>query len=118
MLRSLILSASLGFTGYALAACEVRLKHPVRDCPAVTYGPEDCFDTMSGTTGDRITSPATAHIMENGRTYYCPSHEACIEMKDLNFNGCVFTHVPRQPGESKGYEGHIVVDDKPFKTRK
>lgn len=90
-------------------ACEVRLKHPAPICPAATYGPEDCLKELSGKAGDRVTHPATIHIMENGRSYYCPSREGCVEVKDLSFKGCQFTHVNRQPGELKEYTGHIVV---------
>lgn len=101
----------------AFAECKVTLKHPVRGCPTVTDGPEDCSDVMIGKTGDRITSPAMAHIMESGRTYYCPSHELCYEMKDLNFTGCVFNYLPRLPDESKTYTGHFLVDGKLLKRR-
>ncbi|MGJ0394342.1 MAG: DUF2628 domain-containing protein [Methylocystis sp.] len=91
--------------------CEVRLKHPVPKCPHITYGPEDCFEELTGKAGNRVTSPATAHITASGHTYYCPSHEGCIDIKDLEFKGCEFTHMPRARDESpKGYTGHIFVN--------
>ena len=95
----------------AFAACQVRLKHPVPTCPAVTYGPEDCSEVLWGKAGQLVTSPAAIHVMTSGHLYYCPSHESCIEMKDLDFKGCVFTPVPRDPNESEEYASHIVVGD-------
>ena len=101
MLKLISFAAAFAFAIPAFA-CEVRLKHPVPTCPAVTYEPEDCLSDLWGKAGDRVTQPAAVHVMTNGRSYYCPSHESCIEMKDLSFNGCTFTHVPRKPDEFEG----------------
>lgn len=110
MLRIIILLVTFAFAGFAFADCRVRLKHPVPNCPAVTYGPGDCLEDLWGKSGQLVTSPATIHVMTSGHSYYCPSHEGCIEMKDLDFKGCVFKHVPRFPGESKEYASHIDVE--------
>lgn len=105
----LILAAFAALTSPAVA-CEVTQKRPVQNCPAVAYSPDDCLPDLVGKAGDRVTSPATAHVMESGFVYYCPSHEGCIQMKDLNFKGCKLKYVSRQRGESKEYKGHIVVE--------
>jgi hypothetical protein len=116
MLKLISFAAAFAFAIPAFA-CEVRLKHPVPTCPAVTYDPEDCLSDLWGKAGDRVTQPAAVHVMTNGGSYYCPSHESCIEMKDLSFNGCTFTHVPRKPNESKEYSGHIFVGDKAWSRK-
>jgi hypothetical protein len=38
-------------------------------------------------------------------------------MKDLSFKGCIFTHVPRKPDESKEYTGHIFVGDEAWSRK-
>ena len=84
----------------------------VPNCPAVTYSPDDCFDGNWGHPGDVITSPAFVNIMKSGHVYYCPSHESCVELKDLEFSkGCIFTYVPRDTEESPEYASHIFVGD-------
>ena len=101
------------FAAIPALSCEVRLQHTLSyTCPAVTYSPEDCFEGAGGKEGDRVTSPASIHIMTNGHSYYCPSHESCIEMKDLSFSGCEMAWVPRLGNESKKYAGHFFVGDK------
>jgi hypothetical protein len=112
MFKFFAFSVGLALTSPAFASCDVRLKHPVQSCPAVAYGPEDCEETLRGTAGDVVPSPAVIHIMTSGHSYYCPSHEGCIEMKDLSFKGCIFTPFAREPGESKEYSSHIAVGDK------
>jgi hypothetical protein len=116
MLKVITCIAAFAFATSAFA-CEVRLKHPVRICPAATDGPGDCPKELTGKAGDVVTSPAAIHIMTSGHSYYCPSHEGCIEMKDLSFKGCIFTHVPRKPDESKEYAGHIFVGDKAWSRK-
>jgi hypothetical protein len=111
-----IVLVALAYTT-ASSACEVRLKHPVPNCPAVTYGPEDCDDETFGKAGDIVTSPAAIHIMTSGHSYYCPSHEGCVEMKDLTFKGCTFTNVDRTPDESAEYASHIFVGDKAWSRK-
>ena len=94
------------------ASCVVRLKSPVTVCPAVTYSPEDCLDESSGKKGDIITNPAAVRIMSSGHTYYCPSHEGYIPLKDLDFSkGCLFTYVPRSSEDSPEYMGYLFVGD-------
>jgi hypothetical protein len=114
MLRLTPLVAAIAFASPAFAACVVTQKHPIPNCPAVTYSPEDCDSgQLFGRIGDHVTSPAAIHVMTSGHSYYCPSHEGCIEMKDMNFSrGCVFTNVPRKFEESKEYASHIFVGDK------
>lgn len=111
---TLEISAALFFFAAVPAlSCEVRLQHTVRyTCPAVTYGPEDCFERAWGKEGDVVTSPGSIHIMANGHLYYCPSRESCIEMKDLSFPGCEMAWVPRFKDKSKEYAGHLLVGDK------
>jgi hypothetical protein len=93
-------------------SCEVRLRHALSyTCPAVTYSPEDCSEDAWGRAGELVTSPASIHIMTGGYRYYCPSHESCIEVKDLKFIGCRFAKVPRLTDESKEYVQHIFVGD-------
>jgi uncharacterized protein len=102
-----------GVAGRSTEICEVRLKNPVPNCPAVVDSPEDCFEGVYGKAGDIVTSPAGVRIMTSGYTYYCPSHEGCIALKDLTFtNGCVFTYVPATTGNSSdNYAGYIFVGD-------
>ena len=96
-------------TGYRFI---VSLRNSVPNCPAVTYSPDDCFDGNWGHPGDVITSPAFVNIMKSGHVYYCPSHESCVELKDLEFSkGCIFTYVPRDTEESPEYASHIFVGD-------
>src|SRR6185437_9459740 len=116
-MRRLTLEIAAGFfflTVTPALSCEVRLQHTLRyTCPSVTYGPEDCSDGAAwGKEGDLVTNPASIHIMNSGYSYYCPSHESCIEMKDLSFIGCEFAWVPRLGDESKEYAGHFLVGDK------
>ena len=114
MLRVIPLVAAIVFASQAFAACVVTQKRPVPGCNWVTHSPEDCDSSqLFGKAGDHVTSPAAIHVMTSGHSYYCPSHEGCIEMKDLNFSkGCIFTNVPRKPEESKEYASHIFVGDK------
>jgi hypothetical protein len=116
MLKIITFAGPLAFVS-SVHACEVRLKNPVPSCPAVAYRPEDCLNELTGKAGDVVTSPAAIHIMTSGHSYYCPSHEGCIEMKDLSFKGCIFTHVPRKPDESKEYTGHIFVGDEAWSRK-
>jgi hypothetical protein len=55
MLKVIAYVAALTFAASAFA-CEVRLKHPVPICPAVTYGPEDCLKEFTGKAGDVVTA--------------------------------------------------------------
>ena len=114
MLKLVPLTAAIVIASPAFAACIVTQKGPVPNCPGVTYSPEECDSSqLVGKAGDHVTSPAVIHVMTSGRSYYCPSHEGCIEMKDLNFSkGCILTYVQRKPGESKEYASHIFVGDK------
>jgi hypothetical protein len=99
-------------------ACEVRLKHRINySCPAVAYSLDDCEKTSWGGAGVSVTSPAAIHVMTTGYSFYCPSHEPCIQMKDLTFTGCTMTHVPRKSGESLEYASHIFVGDKAWSKR-
>lgn len=91
-------------------ACEVRLRHTVRTCPAVTYTPQDCTDTYTGQPGDKLTSPATVQLMKGGFAYYCPSHEACVPLEAIIINKCKLDYVPHQNGESPDYLGHVEVE--------
>jgi hypothetical protein len=106
------------FVAVPAMSCEVRLRHALTyTCPAVTYGPEDCSEDAWGTAGQLVTSPALIHVMTGGHSYYCPSHESCIERKDLSFSGCRFVWVPRFRDESKEYLGHYFLRDKKLATR-
>jgi hypothetical protein len=102
--------ATMTANAYAANACDIRLKHPVQNCPAVTTGPEDCLPDYYGKSGDKQTVPSTIHIMASGYVYFCATHEGCIEMKDLSFKGCKFTFVERKPRESPEYASHIMVE--------
>ena len=110
----------VAMTAHAAAAsrCEVRQRVPVLSCPFAPNGPEDCFSGEKvGKSGDKQTVPATIHIMSSGHSYYCPSHEGCVELQDLSFNRCVLTYLPRSASDSKKYVGHFFVDDQPLKSR-
>lgn len=106
----LALAALAVATAMPAMACDVRLRHTVRVCPAVIYTPQDCEDTYTGRPNDKITSPATVHLMKGGFAYYCPSHEACVPLEAISLNKCRLEYVPRQNGESPEYLGHIVVE--------
>jgi hypothetical protein len=107
-----LLYSTVGFNDAFAQACIVRLKHPVPySCPAVTYGPDDCTDESWGKAGDLVTSPAAVMLMKSGYSYYCPSHESCIQLKDLEFRGCILTYVSRGKNDSEEYEGYIFVGD-------
>lgn len=95
--------------------CEVRLKHPLKySCPAVAYSFEDCDDTGWGSRNQKLTVPATIHQM-SGVSFYCPSHEFCVDVKDLSIDGCTFTVIPRDADEPPEYLGDIFVDDQILK---
>ena len=96
-------------------ACDVRLRAPVPNCPAVTYSLDDCDSTKTGKAGDKITNSATINMMSSGHAYYCPSHEGCVPLEQVLINQCVLTYIPRQNGESPEYLAHIVVDTKVLK---
>ena len=94
-------------------ACEVRLRHPSPNCPAVTYSPSDCQGGTFGRTGDKETVPASINMMSSGHAYYCASHEGCVPIENITINQCVLSYIPRDPAESPEYLGHVVVDTKP-----
>jgi len=103
-----------GNAGTNAETCEVRLRNPVRNCPnGVFNSPDDCFEDVVGKAGDKVTSPAAIRILNSGYTYYCPSHESCIALKDLTFSkGCVLTYVPvTKENPSDDFAGYIFVGD-------
>ena len=55
MVRIIFFIVTFAFAGFAFADCRVRLKHPVPNCPAVTYGPEDCLEDLWGKAGELVT---------------------------------------------------------------
>ena len=52
--------------------------------------------------------------MSGGYSYYCPSHESCIESRDLAFVECKFATIPGLKDESPEYLGHTLVGDSAF----
>src|ERR1700746_2184747 len=82
------------------AACDIRLKHAVPTCPATTESSADCLTETWGRAGDPVTHPATIHIMTNGQSFLCPSHEGCVQLKDV-ISKCTLTFIDRKPGESQ-----------------
>ena len=91
-------------------ACDVRLRHAVPSCPAVTTSPEGCQGDLVGKAGDRQTVPATIQLMSSGHAYYCASHKGCVPFELVSINQCILTYIPRQKDETSEYLGHIVVD--------
>lgn len=106
---SKVLPVSIIFLSFTAQACDVRLARPTPSCPAVTYGPEDCDTTLTGKRGD-LFRPTIVHIMSNGRSYACASHESCVEMKDLDFKGCKFRFQARFREESPEYVSHLLIE--------
>jgi hypothetical protein len=100
-------------------ACIVTLAKTIEySCPAVTYDIDDCLKQIGGKVGDLITSPAMIHNMTNGNSFYCPSHESCIQLKDLSITNCIMTPLPRKDDESAEYKSHIFVSDHPMPNEK
>jgi len=102
--------ALIAFNVAAHAECDVRQKGPVPTCPAVAYSPEDCSGGSSGRAGTRVSHPAMINVMTTGYVYYCPSHEGCIELKNLRFQGCRITFRDRDAQESPEYASHFMVE--------
>ncbi|MDF3214824.1 hypothetical protein EN962_00340 [Mesorhizobium sp. M7A.F.Ca.CA.001.09.2.1] len=93
----------------ASAACDIRLKGPVPNCPAVAYSIEDCDQTsMVGKKGTKVYF-TIIHIMTNGMVFAGGGHEAAVELKNLLFKNCRFSFLDRMDQESPEYASHLVV---------
>ncbi|MCH4560969.1 hypothetical protein [Mesorhizobium jarvisii] len=97
------------YIGTASAACDIRLKGPVPNCPAVTYGLEDCDQTsVWGKKGDKVYF-TVIHIMTNGSVFAGGGHEGAVELKNLLFKNCRFSFLDRVDQESPEYASHLTI---------